>query len=210
MKLSQKDLARRLKTSQFPSKAASPVEPPKEPHSGADSFSRLPAETACAYCLRTAAIRQPRNESCQLSCCNPKMVRTASRALRWRLVYPTPSSRWKWWHARSPRKAEAGHRATSTCSALSTTRRLLFNRHMPIPDQVSFRCDFPRWLETLAPRERRIADLLALGHSTKATAKRFGLSEGRISQLRRQMHESWQGFHGEVTVPMDARPSATT
>jgi DNA-binding NarL/FixJ family response regulator len=83
------------------------------------------------------------------------------------------------------------------------------NRHTPIPDQVSFRCDFPRWLQTLSDRDRRIADLLALGHSTKATAKRFGLSEGRISQLRRQMHESWQGFHGEETVPTDARPIAT-
>ena len=75
------------------------------------------------------------------------------------------------------------------------------NRHTPIPDQASFRCDFPRWLNTLAPRDRRIAGLLALGHSTKAMAKRFGMSEGRISQLRRQLHDSWQGFHGEEAVP---------
>jgi DNA-directed RNA polymerase specialized sigma24 family protein len=78
------------------------------------------------------------------------------------------------------------------------TEALVDNRQTPIPDQVSFRCDFPRWLQTLRPRDRRLVDLLAMGHSTASTARRFGLSPARISQLRRELHQWWQVFHGEL------------
>jgi len=68
----------------------------------------------------------------------------------------------------------------------------------PIPDQVAFRCDFPAWLDTLPRRNRRIAKTLALNHTTGEVAKRFGVSAGRISQLRRDLERSWQQFHGEA------------
>ena len=74
---------------------------------------------------------------------------------------------------------------------------LVDDRQTPIPDQASFRCDFPDWLRTLKPRDRQIADLLALGHSTESTAKRFRLSAARISQLRNELRERWHQFHGE-------------
>lgn len=74
---------------------------------------------------------------------------------------------------------------------------LLDNRQTPVLDQVCFRHDFPTWLQSLTPRDRRIANLLAMGHSTKSMAKRFGLSPARIAQLRRELHDGWQEFHGE-------------
>lgn len=67
----------------------------------------------------------------------------------------------------------------------------------PIPDQAAFRCDFPAWLTTLGRRNRRIAQALAVGQTTGYVAERFRLSQGRISQLRRELHRSWQAFHGE-------------
>jgi hypothetical protein len=67
----------------------------------------------------------------------------------------------------------------------------------PIPDQVAFRIDFPRWLGLLSRRDRQIAEALAAGHGTSEVAARFRLSPGRISQKRREYLESWQDFHGD-------------
>lgn len=72
------------------------------------------------------------------------------------------------------------------------------DHHTPVPDQVAFRCDFPAWLKNLSVRNRRIAQALAVGHSTGEVAKRFGVSAGRISQMRREMHRSWQEFQDET------------
>jgi DNA-binding NarL/FixJ family response regulator len=68
----------------------------------------------------------------------------------------------------------------------------------PVPDQVAFRIDFPVWLQSQTKRNRRIAEALALGHTTGEVARQFKVSAGRVSQLRRQFCQSWQGFHGEL------------
>ena len=67
----------------------------------------------------------------------------------------------------------------------------------PVADQVSFRIDFPAWLNSLSRRDRKIAKDLADGQSTSEVARRFGLSLGRVSQLRREFERSWLAFHGE-------------
>jgi hypothetical protein len=67
----------------------------------------------------------------------------------------------------------------------------------PVLDQVSFRIDFPIWLDTLPPRDRQIAQSLAEGESTTDVARRFGLTLGRVSQLRRRFEKSWLAFIGE-------------
>ena len=77
-------------------------------------------------------------------------------------------------------------------------------RTATVPDIVSFRCDFPAWLETLRHRDRRIAETLALGHRTQDVARRFQVSEGRVSQLRRELAVSWKAFVGEVEGNADA------
>jgi hypothetical protein len=69
-------------------------------------------------------------------------------------------------------------------------------RSAPVPEIVAFRLDFPAWLSTLSRRDRHIAEILALGHSTSAVAKRFDVSAGRVSQLRRELATSWREFTG--------------
>jgi len=70
----------------------------------------------------------------------------------------------------------------------------------PVPEQASFRVDFPVWLRTLSRRDRKVAKCLAAGHSTGEVARQFGISSARVSQLRRELFESWQEFHGEAAT----------
>lgn len=69
----------------------------------------------------------------------------------------------------------------------------------PVPEQAAFRYDFPAWLATHSPRNRRIAELLCMGNSPSEVAERFRMSRARISQLRREFHDSWRAFHGEAS-----------
>jgi hypothetical protein len=78
---------------------------------------------------------------------------------------------------------------------------ILEDSHTPVLDQVWFRIDFPEWLSRLPVRDRSIAESLAMGDPTRQVAQRFGVSSGRISQLRRELHGSWQRFHGEIPGP---------
>jgi hypothetical protein len=72
----------------------------------------------------------------------------------------------------------------------------------PVFDQVCFRIDFPSWLSSLQRRNRRIAQSLSLGKSTKEVAKKYAISAGRISQLRRELHDSWCRFCADLR-PLD-------
>jgi hypothetical protein len=63
------------------------------------------------------------------------------------------------------------------------------------------RIDFAAWQRRLSPRNRRIAKALASGATTGETARRFQLTPGRISQLRRDLARDWHAFHGE-RVPL--------
>lgn len=71
---------------------------------------------------------------------------------------------------------------------------LIDNRVTSIPEQVAFRMDYPRWLDSQQPRDRRIAERLSLGYSTSEVAEEFKVSAGRISQLRKQLADSWYEF----------------
>ena len=79
----------------------------------------------------------------------------------------------------------------------------------PIPDQVCFRIDFPEWLSRLPNRDRRVAEALANGDSTGEIATRFRISAGRVSQLRRELHASWERFHAEDAGELIAVIGAT-
>ena len=59
------------------------------------------------------------------------------------------------------------------------------------------RIDFGDWLQTLPRRLRQIANTLATGETTKEAAKQFGVSPGRISQLRGQLRLTWEAFQGD-------------
>ena len=56
---------------------------------------------------------------------------------------------------------------------------------------------FPVWLDSFSSRDRKIAEALAEGGSTSEVARRFGITLGRVSQLRRKFEKSWLEFHGE-------------
>ncbi len=64
----------------------------------------------------------------------------------------------------------------------------------PVLDQVAFRCDYPDWLDSLKSRDRRVAEFLSLGNRTSDAARKFHVSQGRVSQLRRELSDSWKNF----------------
>jgi FixJ family two-component response regulator len=74
-------------------------------------------------------------------------------------------------------------------------------RNAPVSEIVAFRCDFADWLKSLRRRERQIAESLALGNRTSDVAGRFNVSAGRVSQLRRELAESWRAFVGDEPAP---------
>jgi len=73
------------------------------------------------------------------------------------------------------------------------------NTQTPVPDQVQFRCDFPTWKQRLPFKKQQLVDGLALGHRTKDLAAEFELSEGRLSQLRKEFAADYAAFCGDST-----------
>jgi hypothetical protein len=63
---------------------------------------------------------------------------------------------------------------------------------------AALRIDFGDWLQSLSPRDRKLANELAQGESTSAVARMFRLTAGRVSQLRRELYESWRRFVEEL------------
>jgi hypothetical protein len=68
------------------------------------------------------------------------------------------------------------------------------NMQTPVPDQVCFRCDFPRWQGTRSERDRRLIGDLMIGGRTSEVASKHGLSPARVAQLRREFYEDWEEF----------------
>jgi hypothetical protein len=68
------------------------------------------------------------------------------------------------------------------------------NTQTPVVEQVIFRVEFPIWRSRRNKRDRRIIDRLLLGERTGVVAQAFGLSAGRVAQLRRQFHADWLRF----------------
>lgn len=71
---------------------------------------------------------------------------------------------------------------------------LIDDGRTPIPDQVRFRIDWPEFLETLPARDQEMIRFLMLGNPAKDAARKFGISFGRASQLRKQWAHAWAGF----------------
>jgi hypothetical protein len=97
----------------------------------------------------------------------------------------------------------AQHRRGFTVSPLpqgSSLRGSVFDEALadntvtPVDEQVCFRIDWHAWLRTRTERDRRIIDAMALRERTQALARQFGISPGRVSQLRRELHADWEQF----------------
>jgi hypothetical protein len=67
-----------------------------------------------------------------------------------------------------------------------------------IIDLVWTKIDFAAWLSTLTRRDRQIVAALARHERTSDVAERFGLTRGRVSQLRRRYEWDWLRFQGEI------------
>jgi len=76
--------------------------------------------------------------------------------------------------------------------------QLVENRRTTPAELACFRLDFPHWLESLFTRDRKIAEALSAGETTGQTARTFGISSGRVSQIRKELRRRWFDFHGEV------------
>jgi hypothetical protein len=76
--------------------------------------------------------------------------------------------------------------------------RLHHNTQTPVPEQAAFRLDFPAWRCTRSERDRRVIDALTAGSRTKDVSRKFGLTPGRVSQLRRDFLEDWRRFTAEA------------
>jgi hypothetical protein len=77
---------------------------------------------------------------------------------------------------------------------------LIEDRKAGPAETAASRIDFAEWLATMSSLRRKIAQCLATGTSTQEAAHQFDVTPGRISQIRREFHESWLAFHGETVA----------
>lgn len=75
---------------------------------------------------------------------------------------------------------------------------LVEDRNCTPAQLAASRLDYAAWLRRLPRRKRRIASTLAAGETTSAAARKFRVTPGRISQLRRELAASWDAFHGQA------------
>jgi hypothetical protein len=74
------------------------------------------------------------------------------------------------------------------------------DRHVGPAEIAATRIDFSSWLRVLPRRLRKIATFLANGETTTAAAQRFRVSQGRISQIRKELLHAWNRFQGDEPV----------
>jgi hypothetical protein len=68
------------------------------------------------------------------------------------------------------------------------------NRTTSPADLAAFRLDYPAWLSRFAKRDQNMIAALARGERTRDMARRFRLSEGRVSQKRREYEAEWRAY----------------
>jgi hypothetical protein len=74
------------------------------------------------------------------------------------------------------------------------------DRRISIADQVALKLDLGAWLRSLCRKTRSVAKDLARGCSTSEVGRKYRLSPGRISQIRRELKSSWQRFQEEPAL----------
>jgi hypothetical protein len=74
---------------------------------------------------------------------------------------------------------------------------ILADRRVPVPELAAFSIDFDCWFEKFSRRDRAIISALIGGDHPSGVADRFGITRGRVSQLRRRYEREWMEFQGE-------------
>jgi hypothetical protein len=95
------------------------------------------------------------------------------------------------------RYAQIGHGIRVEGQAGDWIDTLVADKRAPVADQVAAKIDVRAWFATLTKRMKEIAKDLAVGCTTAEVADKYGLSAGRISQLRRTLEKSWTVFQQE-------------
>ena len=82
------------------------------------------------------------------------------------------------------------------CGSSDNRVREIFicDKHHSPSTIACFNIDFEAWTNSLDTRKREILFAILDGNSTSELAKRFGVSPGRISQLRQELTASWHEF----------------
>jgi hypothetical protein len=75
---------------------------------------------------------------------------------------------------------------------------VLADRKVPVPDLAAFRLDFGQWFQGRSRRDQAIILALVAGEQPSVVADRFGITRGRVSQLRRRYEKEWRTFQGEA------------
>ena len=86
--------------------------------------------------------------------------------------------------------ADAG-RVDLDADEVSCSNALLDRTTLP-PDQAAFREQYGMLLDGLGRRKRRVVEDLAAGGETKELAAQHNVSAGRISQIRREVEQTWK------------------
>jgi len=103
------------------------------------------------------------------------------------------------------RPHEDVHSAVSGQRVMDTfEERLHENHRTPVPEQAAFRIDFPPFMRSLSQRDQRLATFLSLGNSAKQAAGKFGVSQGRVTQLRQGWCREWHRLNDEES-PFERR-----
>jgi hypothetical protein len=82
----------------------------------------------------------------------------------------------------------------STLNGNPLTEALTDNTQTPPDEAAAFRIDFAQWLMSWSERDRRIIEDLAFGERPVDVANRYGISAGRVSQLRQLFCDDWLRF----------------
>jgi hypothetical protein len=98
------------------------------------------------------------------------------------------------------RYAQIGNRIQIERQPRNWIDAIVQDRRAAVADQVAAKMDVAAWFATLTKRMKEIAKDLAFGCSTSEVAKKYGVTPGRISQLRRVLAGSWAAFQGEAVA----------
>ena len=85
------------------------------------------------------------------------------------------------------------------------TQTVIEDRTAGPADIARTRIDFSDWLDSLKRRDRRVAEFLTQRRDHEVGGAAVpGVSQGRISQLRRELAANWRAFLGDDPGPAAA------
>jgi hypothetical protein len=67
-------------------------------------------------------------------------------------------------------------------------------RQHDVAEEVQWKVYYETWFSNLTPRDQAIAGDLSYGLTTSEVARKFGVSDGLISQYRKRYSENWDNF----------------